>query len=213
MLGKLGWGVALLAACGLAGAAWGKGNAQAGQEKALACGACHGTDGNSLNPEWPSLAGQIPDYLKKQLFDFKLGHRADPLMSPMALPLAPQDIEDLATYFSGQAAKEPALQARNALGERLYLKGKLRPQATACIGCHGPAGAGNAAWGKTLAAPPAVLAPAIGGQQAPYLAKQLKAYRDGTRKNDAAQVMRNIAASLNDQEIAALADYIAALKR
>lgn len=213
MLGKPGWAVVLLATFGLVTQSWSKGDAQAGQEKAIPCGACHGVDGNSLNPEWPSLAGQIPDYLKKQLSDFKAGHRADPLMSPMAQALAAPDVEDLVAYFAALAPKNPGVSGKNTAGERIYLKGKLRPQATACVGCHGPAGAGNAAWGKTLAAPPAVLAPAIGGQQAPYLAKQLKAYRDGTRKNDAARVMREIAASLDDQEIAAVAEYIAGLRR
>ncbi|MBI3149086.1 MAG: cytochrome c4 [Betaproteobacteria bacterium] len=201
-----GWGL-------LANVAWAGGDAQAGREKAVACGACHGVDGNSLNPDWPSLAGQVPDYLKKQLLDFKLGHRADPLMTPMAQPLAPPDIDDLVAYFSSQTVKSDLPAPSKTEGERLYLKGKNRPQATACVGCHGPKGGGNGAWGKILAAPPAVLAPAIGGQQAAYLTKQLRAYRDGSRKNDVARVMRDIAGSLDDREIAAVAEYIASLRR
>lgn len=205
--------VLILAASLVAGEAWSKGNAQSGQEKAVPCGACHGVDGNSLNPEWPSLAGQVPDYLKKQLQDFKAGHRADPLMSAMAQPLSAQDIDDLVAYFSTQKPKLDAPAGTAKEGERLYLKGKARPQATACIGCHGPRGEGNAAWGKTLAAPPTVLAPAIGGQHPAYLGKQLKAYREAARKNDVAHVMRDIAKNLSDQEIAALAEYIGGLRR
>lgn len=208
----MGW-LAVIAASLIASQAWGKGNVPSGQEKAIPCGACHGVDGNSLNPEWPSLAGQLPHYLKKQLQDFKAGHRADPLMSPMAQPLSTTDIDDLVAYFSAQTPKSDAQASVSREGERLYLKGKARPQATACIGCHGPRGEGNAAWAKTLAAPPTVLAPAIGGQHAAYLGKQLKAYREATRKNDVAHVMRSIAKNLSDQEIAALAEYIAGLRR
>jgi cytochrome c553 len=190
-----------------------KGDAQAGQNKAAACGACHGPDGNSVNPEWPRLAAQVPEYIIKQIHDFKAGRRGDPLMSPMAAPLTEQDIEDLAAYFSAQKLAPPATSGSVAAGEKLYLKGKSRPVVIACVGCHGMSGNGNAQWGKSYAAPPTMLAPAIGGQQAAYLVKQLKAYREAARSNDVGHVMRDIAANLSDEEIAALADYIATLKR
>jgi len=208
----LHWALAL-AVSFLAAPAWSKGSVQSGQEKAVPCGACHGVDGNSVNPDWPSLAGQVPDYLSKQLQDFRAGHRADPLMSPMALPLTAQDIDDLVAYFAAQKFARDAQTGETKEGERLYRTGKRRPQATACIGCHGPRGEGNAAWNKTMALPPPVLAPAIGGQHAGYVVKQLKAYREAARKNDAAGVMRDIAMNLSDQEISALADYIATLRR
>lgn len=191
------------------------GNPAAGQEKAAACMACHGPDGNSLADMWPKLAGQMPDYLLKQMRDFKAGRRSDEQMSPQVANLAENDMPDIAAYFATQAlgpgTGDPSLRAQ---GERLYLKGKGRPvPATACTGCHGPAGAGNKDWNKTWSKAPTVLAPAIGGQHAAYVEKQLKAYRDGSRNNDPAKVMRDIARGLSDAEIKALASYIAGLKR
>lgn len=93
---------AALVVSGNAGAA---GDAAAGQKKSANCAACHGPDGNSPNPIWPKLAGQHAPYMVKQLKDFKSGARKDPMMSPMAAPLSPQDIEDLAAYFSSQKQK------------------------------------------------------------------------------------------------------------
>lgn len=205
-------GVLLLAASLGAGAA---GNPAAGQEKAAACMACHGPDGNSLADMWPKLAGQLPDYLLKQMKDFKAGRRSDEQMSPQAANLPEADMPDIAAYFASQNIQpgemDPVLKAR---GEQIYLKGKGRPvPATACIGCHGPAGDGNKDWNKTWAKVPTVLAPAIGGQHAAYIEKQLKAYRDGSRNNDPAKVMRDIARGLSDDEIKALASYVAGLKR
>jgi cytochrome c553 len=135
-------------------------------------------------------------------------------MSPMAQPLAKEDIEDLAAYFSAQQPKAGEARAElRAKGEQIYLKGKQRPTVIACIGCHGPQGQGNREWGKNLAAPPAVLAPAIGGQQAAYVAKQLQDYRKKTRTNDVGRVMRDITSRLSEEDIAAVAEYITALKR
>lgn len=203
---------ALAAAAGSAGAA---GNPEAGRQKAAACTACHGQDGNSLADMWPKLAGQVPEYIVKQLQDFKAGRRSDEQMSPQAANLSEQDMQDIAAFFSAQkvaaAESDKALQAR---GEQIYLKGRGRPQpVTACTGCHGPAGAGNRDWSKLMARTPAVLAPALGGQHPAYVAKQLKAYRNGQRSNDTARVMRDIARGLGDMEIAALAAHIARLGR
>lgn len=195
--------------------AQGAGDPVAGQQKAAACMACHGPDGNSLADMWPKLAGQVPDYIVKQLQDFKAGRRSDEQMSPQAANLSEQDMADIAAFFAGQKAStaegDKTLLAR---GEQLYLKGKGRPQpVTACTGCHGPAGAGNRDWNKLMSRAPAVLAPALGGQHPAYVAKQLKAYRDGSRGNDAARVMRDIARGLGDTEIAALSAHIARLGR
>jgi len=79
----------------------------------------------------------------------------------------------------------------------------------ACIACHGRSGEGNRDWGKLMSKVPTVLAPAIGGQHATYLEKQLKAYKDGSRNNDEAKVMRDITARLSDADIAAVAEYAA----
>lgn len=208
-------GTLMLAACLLAaGQALAAGNAANGQAKAAVCGACHGVDGNSVNPEWPSLAGQLPEYIVKQLHDFKANRRNNELMSPMAQPLGKEDIEDLAAFFATQQPKAGEAKAElKARGEQIYRKGKHRPAVTACIGCHGPGGEGNREWGKSLAAPPAVLAPALGGQQAAYVAKQLQDYKKKTRANDVGRVMRDIASRLSDEDIAAVAEYITSLKR
>lgn len=191
------------------------GNPAAGQEKAAVCFACHGPDGNSLADMWPKLAGQLPEYLVKQMQDFKAGRRSDEQMSPMAANLAEHDMPDIAAWFAAQAIKPGASdKALRAKGELLYLKGKGRPTpVTACIGCHGPAGAGNKDWNKTWAKLPAVLAPGIGGQHAAYIEKQLLAYRAGTRSNDPARAMRDIARGLDDAEIKSLAAYVSGLSR
>lgn len=207
------WLVAALATSA-AFAAAAAGSPDAGQQKAAACMACHGPDGNSLADMWPKLAGQLPDYVVKQLKDFKAGKRTDEQMSPQVTNLAETDMPDIAAYFASQAIKpgegDKGLRAK---GEQLYLKGKGRPTpVTACVGCHGPAGAGNRDWNKTWSKAPAVLAPGIGGQHAAYIEKQLKAYRDGARGNDPAKVMRDIARGLDDGEIKALAAYAATLK-
>ena len=191
------------------------GNPAAGQQKAAACTACHGPDGNSLADMWPKLAGQLPEYLLKQMKDFKAGKRQDEQMSPQVANLAETDMPDIAAFFAAQLVKPGAgNQALLARGEQLYRKGKSRPTpVTACIGCHGPGGAGNRDWSKTQSRSPTVLAPAIGGQHTAYVDKQLKAYRSGGRHNDVANVMRDVARGLDDAEVAALAAYVTTLKR
>jgi cytochrome c553 len=176
------------------------GDAAAGQARAVTCAACHGVDGNSLNPEWPSLAGQHESYVVKQLQAFKSGARQNVLMSGQAMALSDQDMADIAAWFAGQkpAAKtaDPALVD---VGQRLYRGGNKEAGVPACIACHGPDGLGNltAAW------------PMVAGQQANYTAAQLAAYRSGERKTDGdTQIMRNVAARLTDDEIKAVASYI-----
>jgi cytochrome c553 len=197
-------GVLLVTGLTLGNASLAAGDAAAGQAKAITCAACHGVDGNSLNPEWPSLAGQHPSYLVKQLQAFKNGTRVNVLMSGQAMPLSDQDMADLAAYFAGQKpavkAADPAL-VKN--GERLYRGGHKESGTPACLACHGPEGLGNytAAW------------PAIAGQHANYTAAQLTAYRSGERKTDGdTQMMRNVAARLTEEEIKALASYIQGLQ-
>ncbi|MBI5923178.1 MAG: cytochrome c4 [Betaproteobacteria bacterium] len=189
------------------------GSSASGQTKAAACMACHGQDGNSLADMWPKLAGQLPEYIVKQLQDFKAGRRSNEQMSPMAQPLTEQDMADLAAYFSSQKAT-PGEGKKELLaqGEKLFNKG--RPQASvviACVGCHGLGGSGNRQWSKAYSNLPTVLAPAIGGQHPAYVVKQLKAFRDKERANDVGNTMRNIAGRLDDKEIAAVAEYIATL--
>lgn len=183
-----------------------------GKEKAAACLACHQADGNSVNPEWPKLAGQIPSYTVKQLRDFKAGRRADPTMGPMATPLSEQDMKDLAAYYEHQQIKPGAGKAELlAAGRKIYRKGNFDSAVTACMGCHGPTGEGYKFWETVLAAPPAVMAPVITSQHATYVVKQMQAFKSGARNNDVGRVMQIIASRMTDEEIEAVAEYIATL--
>lgn len=179
------------------------GSAEAGQAKAATCVACHGLDGNSVNPEWPTIAGQHAEYIVKQLKAFKAGARTNVLMAPMAATLSDQDMLDLGAYFSSQRPKGlEAEPGKVALGQKLYRGGDQKAQLAACIACHGPAGSGN----------PAALYPAIKGQHATYVAAQLRAYKRGDRATDQNQMMRNVAAVLTDEQIDAVASYVQGLR-
>lgn len=198
-------GPAALLALGLAATpALAAGDAAAGQAKAITCAACHGPDGNSLNPEWPSLAGQHESYTVKQLQAFKSGARQNVLMSGQAMALADQDMADLAAYFATQQpAPKTADPALVKAGEQIYRGGNKETGAPACLACHGPDGLGNitAAW------------PQVSGQHATYTAAQLVAYRAGQRSTDGdTQIMRNVAARLTDDEIKAVASYLQGLQ-
>jgi cytochrome c553 len=182
-----------------------QGSAEAGQAKAAPCVACHGADGNSVTPEWPSLAGQHPGYIVRQLEAYQSGDREDVLMSAFASTLSTEDMRDLAAYF----ATLPAVQ-RGAdpdlveLGERIYRSGLPDRGVAACIACHGPAGRGN-----SLATYPVVR-----GQHATYVVNTLHAYASGDRRSDGTinQMMRDIAVTLRDDEIQAVASYMQGLR-
>lgn len=197
------------------------GNPASGQQKAAVCGACHGADGNSTPEIYaalkaPKLAGQVPEYTVKSLHDFKAGRRTNESMSPQAQAVAEADIADLAAYFASQQSKPNAVANKDLLaqGEKIYQKGKGRPSVvTACIGCHGPKGIGNRDWANVYSKVPVVLTPAIGGQHAAYVSAQLNAYKSGARSTDPGSVMRNIAGRMDEKDIAAVSEYIAALAR
>lgn len=174
-----------------------------GQKLSVTCAACHGADGNSVNPEWPKLAGQHASYIEKQLHDFRADKRADPLMSAQAKGIkSDSDIADLAAYFASKSTKlGSANKDKVALGQAIYRGGNLVSGVAACSGCHGPTGVGNA---------PAKF-PRISGQQKKYVIKQLKNFRAGARNNDTGKMMRNVAAKMTDAEIEAVAEYIAGL--
>jgi cytochrome c553 len=183
----------------------GDGSAEEGQAKAGPCVACHGVNGNSANPQWPSLAGQNGPYIIKQLKAFKVGDRQDPLMSPMAAPLTDDDMEDLAAHFQAQTPTGmEAEPSKVAEGQRLYRGGDPVAGIAACTSCHGPNGRGMAA----------ASFPSIRGQHATYVATQLKAYRSGVRKTDQPQnqMMRNVANRLTDSQIDAVAAYVQGLR-
>lgn len=183
----------------------GEGSAEEGQTKATPCVACHGVNGNSTNPEWPSLAGQSGPYIVKQLKAFKAGERQNPLMTPMAQPLSDDDMEDLAAYYSQQVRTGlEAEPSKIAEGQRLYRGGDSVGGIAACTACHGPSGKGIEAAGY----------PALQGQHATYVAAQLRAYRAGARTTDQPQnrMMRDVANRLTDAQIDAVAQYVQGLR-
>jgi cytochrome c553 len=195
--------IVLLSALCLSASAFAEGSAEAGQAKSATCVACHGVDGNSVNPEWPSIAGQHSQYIVKQLKAFKSGARQNPLMSPMAAGLSDADMDDLAAYFSTQTANGLEADASKvSLGQRLYRGGDAEKGVAACGSCHGPTGQGN----------PTALYPSIRGQHATYVEAQLKAYRSGTRQTDQNQMMRGVVHSMSDEQIAAIAAYVQGLR-
>ena len=179
------------------------GDPAAGKEKSASCAACHGADGNSVNPEWPKLAGQHAGYIVKQLTYFKDGERVNETMKGMASNLTEQDREDLAAYFSSQKVKigvaDPSLVE---LGQKIYRSGNASSGIAPCMGCHGPNGAGN----------PAANYPALRGQNAKYVENQLRGFASGQRQNENAKKMMQILASrMTDREIRAVASYIQGL--
>ena len=175
---------------------------------AQVCAACHATDGNSVAPANPKLAGQIPEYLQKQLHDFKAGEGKKPLresaiMNGMVANLSDGDMNGLAAFYAGQTQKPAAAGDKQlaSLGQRLWRGGDAVHGIPACEGCHGPAGAGI----------PAQF-PKLSGQFADYVAAQLTAFREGKRTNDRNGVMRGVAAHMNDGQIRAVAEYAAGLR-
>jgi cytochrome c553 len=177
---------------------------KAGRAKSTTCAGCHGANGNSVNPQWPKLAGQHPKYIYKQLQDFKHKARVNVIMNAQAADLSDQDMHNLAAYFSAQGISlGTAGEQQPRLGESIYRGGIAARGVPACTGCHGPTGAGNAA----------AAFPKLSYQHAPYTANQLHAFRSGERANDLAGMMRAIASGLTDREIDAVAHYIAGLHR
>lgn len=165
------------------------------------CAACHGADGNSGTPANPKLAQQHPEYIVKQLEEFKSGKRVSPVMQGFAAQLSEADMKNIAAFVGTKKAKTGFAKdkALVTMGERIYRGGIGDRQIAACAGCHSPNGAGIPAQ-----------YPRLSGQHADYTASQLVAFRDGARKNSSQ--MAQIAAKMNDREIRAVADYIAGLR-
>lgn len=179
------------------------GDIAAGAELAKPCAACHGADGNSINPAWPKIAGQHTNYLSKQLHDFKDQKRNNVQMAPMVANLSDQDIEDLSAYFNSKKLKKgTANPDLIEAGEKLYRAGNIESGVAACMACHSPNGSGNSGAGY----------PMLSGQHADYTATQLRAYRSGERENDANGIMRSVAKYLSDEEIEAVSAYIQGLR-
>ena len=165
------------------------------------CAACHGADGNSTIVANPALAQQHPEYLVKQLHDFKSGARKDPVMQGFASALSDQEMKNIAGWLAAQKPKGGFAKDKDlvVLGERIFRGGIQDRNIAACAGCHSPNGAGLP-----------VQYPRLAGQHADYTIKQLVEFRDGKRGNSLP--MTQVAAKLNDREIKAVADYIAGLR-
>ena len=172
-----------------------------GQASFATCVACHGVDGNSGTPAYPKLAQQHPEYLVKQLQEYKSGKRANAIMVGFATGLTEEDMKNIAFWVTTNKAKPGSATDKDlvSLGERIYRGGVQDRQIAACAGCHGPTGAGIPAQ-----------YPRLSGQHSEYTAAQLTYFRDGIRKNN--QQMTQNASKLNDREIKALADYVAGLR-
>ena len=191
------------------------GTADAGAAKSAACAACHGMDGNSADPQYPKLAGQHERYIARQLALFKSGERENPVMLALVTTLSEQDMRDIGAYYATKQGL-PGVADDSKIGdtdetwvqrgERLYRGGSAGQKLPACMACHGPSGRGN----------PGPAYPSIAGQHATYTKDLLKRYRGGAsfgKGDNANTVMAEVAASLSDQDIEALASYIEGLHR
>ena len=173
------------------------------------CAACHGADGNSIGPANPKLAGQIPEYLAKQLANFRPGkdnkpaERPNNIMAGFAATLSPEDMRSVAAFYAGQKLIPEKARDKDTieLGQKIYRAGIPEKGVPACAGCHGPRGEGVPAQ-----------YPALAGQFADYLHAQLMAFQSGARANDPNKMMRMTAAKLSDAEMKAVTDYIAGLR-
>jgi cytochrome c553 len=165
------------------------------------CVACHAADGNSTTPANPKLAQQHPEYLIKQLKEYKSGKRANAIMSGFAAGLSEEDMRNVAYWLASQKATTGAATDAELvrLGERIYRGGIPDRQIASCSGCHSPNGAGIPAQ-----------YPRLSGQHADYTAEQLRQFRSGTRKNNVQ--MTGVAAKMNDREILAVSEFIAGLR-
>ena len=196
-------GVIVLVLSGLVSMTAQASDAEAGKAKSAVCAACHGADGNSTNPIWPSLAGQHASYLYKQLMDFKEGRRVNASMTGMVAALSETDMKDLAAFYASQTPKAVSFDGDLIeKGENIYRGGITETRVAACMGCHSPSGKGNgpAGW------------PSLIGQHPEYIVSQLQAFKSGLRANDTGSMMRNVVERMSDEEMAAVAAYVAGIQ-
>ena len=172
------------------------------------CAACHAADGNSAIAANPKLAGQIPEYLHKQLANFKRqggknAVRDNAVMAGMVASLSDGDMRNIAAYYASQKLRPAAASSKDlaAQGQKLWRGGNAASGVPACAGCHGPDGAGIPSQ-----------YPRLSGQFAEYVEAQLKLFRAGGRANDPNGMMRGVTARMSDQEIKAVAEYAAGLR-
>jgi len=181
----------------------GEGDPELGQTASQLCQGCHGEDGNSLEGLIPKLAGQYSVYLSKQFRNYQTGEREHQIMSAMSAIISEVELKNITAYFSSQKQMSGGGGSGNPVGKKLFTQGDVPRGVLPCEGCHGVNGKGQA--------PDVSTYPVIGGQQKDYLRAQLNNWRSGKRSNSIGGVMNNIAKSLTDAEIEALADYISRL--
>lgn len=191
-------------AAGAANLEAGKALVMQGNGKATACVACHGAQGaGNAQASFPQLARLNAEYLAKQLRDFQRGTRKDAVMQPVARALSDNEITDVSAYFAAQRPPVPTTTADSKLlarGELRVTSGFWEKDVPACVSCHGSAGRGVGA-----------NFPALAGQHASYIAKQLNAWRSGARANDPQGLMKGIAVRLPANDIPAVSAYLASL--
>ncbi|MGV2292161.1 c-type cytochrome [Trinickia sp. YCB016] len=172
------------------------------------CAACHGADGNSATGAFPKLAGQHQEYLVKQLKDFKVqagakvAARKNDVMAGFAGALSDQDMINVAAYFASQTSKPGFAHDKNtiALGQQIYRGGIADKGVPACASCHGPTGQGMP-----------IQYPRLSWQWQDYTVAQLTAFQQGPGARNNNEAMHTIASRLSENEIKAVADYIAGL--
>ncbi len=175
--------------------------AKGGALSSQVCAACHTADGSRGSPANPILAGQHPEYLAKQLAEFKSGKRKNAIMGGMAAPLSEEDMRNVAAFYASKTVKPGFAKNKDTvpLGEKIWRGGIAERNVPACAACHGPTGAGIPSQYPRLA-----------GQHGDYVEAQMVAFRSGVRSNN--PVMAGVAAKMNDKEIKAVSDYVAGLR-
>lgn len=172
------------------------------EERLQFCSGCHGTDGNTDIVDLPKLAGLSEKYIARQLRDFKSGERTSEVMSSIIQVVDESEFGALAGYFSGQTrgpgtTDKPELAAQ---GQQIFQEGIIGSAVPACAGCHNEDGSGSEKY------------PRLNGQNPGYVRMQLTNFNSGVRKNDPKAVMQTVAKRMNEQEIAAVAEYVTTLK-
>jgi cytochrome c553 len=180
-----------------------EGDAEAGKARSTVCGACHGMDGISLIPNYPNLAGQVPGYIADQLALFKSGERSSPEMIGQVVLLEEQDMADLDAYYASLKPKASSIAAEDEAlaleGERIYRGGFADRDIAACMSCHGPSGHGIPR-----------RYPRVSAQQREYLKQQLLTFKKADRTGYM-DIMSDVAFSLSEDQIEALAVYMSGL--
>lgn len=168
------------------------------------CVTCHTITGNSVVPTWPKLAEQHPDYMLKQLFEFKkgkVGNRFDPTMFGMIQGISEEEMYELVDHFSKQTLEKSKIKVdKNTFenGKGIYLYGDIDSKLVACVGCHGMDGTGNKLANF----------PSLKWQHKEYLMTQMKKFKSGDRSNDVNSIMRDVVSNMSEVQMDSVATYI-----